>query len=163
MRLATSGATGAFSQTGLISSILNPSLPAASKNSASRRSPQQIGFIPAQRPPEERNKRRIWTAVCVLPAPVSAPAMKRLTRPALRALMLRDSSLSFAPLTEKFSRHLRYPAANRKHDRDEASSRRRFARDCRCPRYFQQNHSDWPRRLSGRGCPHNAKSLVDLH
>src|SRR6266480_5128521 len=106
MRLPARGAAGVLSQHGLISSILNPSLPAASRHSASRRSPQQIGFIPAHRLPEARNKRRIWTAVCVLPAPVSVPAMKRLTRLALRALMLRDFRFSFAPLTEKFSRHL---------------------------------------------------------
>jgi hypothetical protein len=31
----------------LISSMVSPSLPAARRSSASRRSPQQIGFIPA--------------------------------------------------------------------------------------------------------------------
>jgi hypothetical protein len=71
---------GVFNQTGLTSSILRASLPAANNSSASRRSPQQIGFIPAQRAPDTRNKRKSWTAVCVLPTPVSVPVMKRLTR-----------------------------------------------------------------------------------
>ena len=40
-----------------------PSLPAASRSSASRRSPQQIGFIPAQDVPDARNKCRSRAAV----------------------------------------------------------------------------------------------------
>jgi hypothetical protein len=55
--------TGVFDQTGLISSIVSPSLPAARRSSASRRSPQQIGFIPARRIPDAPNKRKSCTAV----------------------------------------------------------------------------------------------------
>src|SRR5439155_18846174 len=40
------------------------------------RSPQQIGFIPAQLAPAARNRRNSWTAVCVLPRPVSVSVMK---------------------------------------------------------------------------------------
>ena len=85
IKLPTMGAAGVFNQTGLTSSIVKPSLPAASRSSASRRSPQQIGFIPAQDVPDARNKCRSRAAVKVLPTPVSVPVIKRLTRPASRA------------------------------------------------------------------------------
>jgi hypothetical protein len=57
------GRHGSFQPDGLISSIVSPSLPAARRSSASRRSPQQIGFIPARRIPDAPNKRKSCTAV----------------------------------------------------------------------------------------------------
>src|SRR5215475_15002790 len=82
-----------FNQTGLTSSIVRPSLPAASRNSASRRSPQQIGFIPAQDVPDACSKCKSLAAVCVLPTPVSVPVMKRLTRPVSQAPIFRSHDL----------------------------------------------------------------------
>lgn len=48
----------------------------ARRSSASRRSPQQIGFIPAHRLPDAPNKRKSCAAVWVSPTPVSVPVMK---------------------------------------------------------------------------------------
>src|SRR5215471_14661978 len=93
IKLPTMGAAGVFNQTGLTSSIVRPSLPAASRNSASRRSPQQIGFIPAQDEPDACSKCKSLAAVCVLPTPVSVPVMKRLTRPVSQAPIFRSHDL----------------------------------------------------------------------
>src|SRR5207244_8137416 len=125
------GATGVFNQTGLISSIVSPSLPAARRSSASRRSPQQIGFIPAHRLPDAPNKRKSCTAVCVLPTPVSVPVTKRLTRLVSPdpTKPVRDSRLSFASSNGKSLRHPCCPTFHRTRDPDAALTRRRFARD----------------------------------
>src|SRR4029077_9356711 len=104
-----------FQPDGVDLAIVSPSLAAARRSSASRRSPQQIGFIPAHR----------------MPTPVSVPVVKRLTRlvapdPTRPAP---DSRLSFASSNGKSLRHLRCPTFHRRRDQGVALTRRRFARD----------------------------------
>src|SRR6266496_4592361 len=162
IRAPTIGAAGVFNQTGFTSSIVTQSLPAARSVSASLRSPQQIGFIPAQRLPDARNRCKSRAAIWVFPTPVSVPVMKRLTRLVLRARMhlaneRRESSPSS---TEKSSRHPGSRASRRRRDQDEASNRKHFVRGCRCRRCFRSSHWDSHPKRSGHGCPHSVKSPV---
>src|SRR5207249_6117047 len=162
IRVPTIGAAGVFNQTGFTSSIATQSLPAARSVSASRRSPQQIGFIPAQRMPDARNRCKSRAPIWVLPTPVSVPVMKRLTRLVLRARvrLSNDWRESSPSSTEKSSRHLGFRASHRRRDQDEASNQRHFARDCRCQRCFRLCHWDWTLERYGLDCPHSAKSPV---
>src|SRR5437016_13011124 len=134
MRVPTIGAAGVFNQIGFTSSIATQSLPAARSVSASRRSPQQIGFIPAQRMPDARNRRKSRAAIWVFPTPVSVPVMKRLTRPVLRARVRssNDWRESFPSLTgrseerrvgkECRSRWSAYHEKKKEADRDNSST-----------------------------------------
>src|SRR3984893_1762562 len=161
--VAVNGAAGVFNQRGLISSIARPPLLAASKSSASRRSPQQIGLNPAHDFPAARKRRKSCVIVNVFPTPVSVPVTNKLTRLAAPnpRLTVRAAIRSCASLSEKPLRHPRCRVARRRRDQGAASVQTRCVPDCKCRQYFRSSRLGSLPERSPRDCPHSAGSLVD--